>query len=74
MDRRHDRERNCSCYDFCDIFRFGDRILVTDSVTDQGVFIGLRGNQLIWVRHDTGTNEVRIVYSPFDEVTVQRLS
>ena len=65
--------RDCGCYEFCDIFRFGDRIKVTDSITDTGVFISLQGNQLIWVRHDNNTDETRIVYSPFDDVTVERI-
>lgn len=61
-------------YCFHEIFRFGDPIRVVDGITDDGIFIALQGNQLIWVRHDGGTNEVRLVYSPFDQVSVERIT
>jgi hypothetical protein len=65
-------ERDCG-FDFRDIFQFGDHIRVDNAVDDDGIFIALRGNQLIWVRYDNAAGELRLVYSPFDEVTVQRL-
>jgi hypothetical protein len=61
---------NMNDIDFRELFQFGDHIRVDNEVSDEGIFIALRGNQLIWVRYDDDEEELRLVYSPFNEVTV----
>lgn len=67
-----DKDQACD-FRFNQIFRFGDPIQVFGPITDTGIFIALQDNRLIWVRHDDVTNQVVVVYSPFDQVSVQRI-